>query len=39
MPEGVIPAIRNVLRRFQPEAASIREMTEEEMQSQRSVAP
>jgi branched-chain amino acid transport system permease protein len=39
MPDGIIPAVQKLLRRFQPTAASIREVSEEDLQSQRSVAP
>jgi branched-chain amino acid transport system permease protein len=39
MPDGIVPAVQKLRRRFQPTAASIREVTEEELQSQRSAAP
>lgn len=37
MPDGIIPAVRALLRRFRPEAASIREQTQAQLHDQQEV--
>ncbi|HEY9410900.1 MAG TPA: hypothetical protein VIP77_15065, partial [Jiangellaceae bacterium] len=37
MPDGIIPAVRTLLRRFRPEAASIREQTQAQLHDQQEV--
>lgn len=37
MPDGIIPAVRSLVRRFQPQAASIREQTQQQLHEREGV--